>query len=1176
MASSKIDDTVEESIRNGYTQSQSIVNVSNIEHGYDRAVEMGAGVSKNGLLESFSNFFDQNRVMIESTATGLASLTSEGRSMESAVSSFSEKVNVVMEGLGLLAQVHPAIGLAVIAFRAVIMLDMKRRENNKKVLALKIEMQDMMIELFELRHIRDPTEAGPDGKLLGSRMQALMVKIEQDIKEAGSVCDAYMKKSFLARTLKSSIYENRLAKHGAIFEDYKTEIQRALSMHTARGVDAANEKLDSMESKFDQFLQVLSKLDSPRERDVKSFLRENGGERACIESGQLLDTLVSKSGETVSADVRTELLKEWQEDAEEMFKKNLRVFEGKLGVQVAQLQEAIRVASDYIVTTLRPGPGPDEKISDPNLRAIWKEMGWKGSVKARHFVLALHDHYSDARAGQDPSSMVDGWALEYVNVAYVQPILEAVDDDGTGFVSVKEVNAFTNSAPREWTLLQRLAYWAAGWQISLNSYQWKIFRLVQQMFKLRDHVVNTNRCLVDQYLASHSLTCLQHVLRSIKHVPGHVWNDTELSKLVDKTYKEEEERLERNLNLVAYEFDSEETISLVTGSGRIEHCLLPLVYLLLKHDLHVMKLACMCTIREEELSSLDLVFQAVHSRVQGIAGVFEQLHVDVNVRLGMFAFGMFRIYHNMFCGKRQPMPRVGGLFLQWADTTLAPQLPVADDEDLQDEIPTSELKLKAYDSSALETDFMTPSLHIADIPDDSLLGYWSGYLRDTESEEFTSACLGLMEFRIDSLTGGKIAGAGQASDGPLAIDGTLDEDNNIRFDLTYDSFYTLHCEGKFDPHCQRIEVSWTLLWSEPLDLAARNSRLSFFWRTPSHLHRFRYDPVDFQKSPASARWSFACNSILHEIRRKSWSWVYLKAQIGHNKRLIALSIRKIMMSLDRTPNSPLNQEEIYEINMLRMKVGVYASRLCEALALFYVERLMVYHPGVNCDSCGRCMCGTRNICLVCVEKDFTDHIDLCRACLTASVSRKRFLHNPSHSMIKYEYVVHDYQEVLASRKTATNAKIALGGEAPGRGPGKEASAVARFEGNEAKPRNICICCLEPVTIPCWVCRMCSPNTFICNECEEGGKAAALETHAHKLSHPLIRIGTTDPDSPVDVDEPSIEERLVALEKKMDERTTQIERRVAQLETKMQEQLAGIESLLRQVVAHVGAAPHTRA
>jgi len=44
----------------------------------------------------------------------------------------------------------------------------------------------------------------------------------------------------------------------------------------------------------------------------------------------------------------------------------------------------------------------------------------------------------------------DKWALAYINATYIQPILEAVDDDGTGVVSIKEVNVFTTSRPEGW------------------------------------------------------------------------------------------------------------------------------------------------------------------------------------------------------------------------------------------------------------------------------------------------------------------------------------------------------------------------------------------------------------------------------------------------------------------------------------------------------------------------------------------------------------------------------------------------------------------------------------------------------------------------------------------------------------------------------------------------------
>ena len=88
--------------------------------------------------------------------------------------------------------------------------------------------------------------------------------------------------------------------------------------------------------------------------------------------------------------------------------------------------------------------------------------GWRGNVKARHFILALRDHYlenvtSETKGIPDMgtgaishSTDPDAWAFKYIDVTRVQPILEAFDDDASGFITVTEVNRFTSSRPVHW------------------------------------------------------------------------------------------------------------------------------------------------------------------------------------------------------------------------------------------------------------------------------------------------------------------------------------------------------------------------------------------------------------------------------------------------------------------------------------------------------------------------------------------------------------------------------------------------------------------------------------------------------------------------------------------------------------------------------------------------------
>jgi hypothetical protein len=44
----------------------------------------------------------------------------------------------------------------------------------------------------------------------------------------------------------------------------------------------------------------------------------------------------------------------------------------------------------------------------------------------------------------------DAWAIKFIDVTRLQPILEAFDDDASGFITITEVNYFTSSRPIEW------------------------------------------------------------------------------------------------------------------------------------------------------------------------------------------------------------------------------------------------------------------------------------------------------------------------------------------------------------------------------------------------------------------------------------------------------------------------------------------------------------------------------------------------------------------------------------------------------------------------------------------------------------------------------------------------------------------------------------------------------
>lgn len=65
--------------------------------------------------------------------------------------------------------------------------------------------------------------------------------------------------------------------------------------------------------------------------------------------------------------------------------------------------------------------------------------------------MALKDYYVEKATGASGSlTGPDSWAIKYINIGRAGSILEAFDDDASGFVTVKEVNDFTQSRPSGW------------------------------------------------------------------------------------------------------------------------------------------------------------------------------------------------------------------------------------------------------------------------------------------------------------------------------------------------------------------------------------------------------------------------------------------------------------------------------------------------------------------------------------------------------------------------------------------------------------------------------------------------------------------------------------------------------------------------------------------------------
>ena len=277
--------------------------------------------------------------------------------------------------------------------------------------------------------------------------------------------------------------------------------------------------------RMDVMLAYFQTCMSPEYKEMATRINDRGGIQAVMDNERLLKELVDARGVSEStAEVRgahghrrevafdmEELRAELKEDVEMAMEKNSHTFSRKFEMQrkqiVDELTKAIHREGDRVIDAVTAGP--HDRIIDPvslspmttyggiHSRIISRTymqygkkwcvvctfdghgtvpitfQGWRGSTKARHFVLALRDYFREKmeekkRTNNFEVSRIneqDEWALEWINVTRLQPIVEAFDDDASNFITVTEANDLTTARPRDW----RRALYTLGDIIIFNN-----------------------------------------------------------------------------------------------------------------------------------------------------------------------------------------------------------------------------------------------------------------------------------------------------------------------------------------------------------------------------------------------------------------------------------------------------------------------------------------------------------------------------------------------------------------------------------------------------------------------------------------------------------------------------------------------------------------------------------
>ncbi|KAF8996979.1 hypothetical protein BDQ17DRAFT_1429337 [Cyathus striatus] len=1170
-------------------------------------------------------FVQTNSSGFESLGEGLASIRIGQQSIEDAITGFSESVKIGMKVMDELSKIHPFIAGPLLAFKLVISLDMKRRNNDMKIVAVKAHMQDLVCVIVEVFEIAKTRSEGPVGVAL--RLKDLLEQIETDITTCSSECDIYLEKTFLRKFIKSPVYEARFAEYAARFIGHQ-DVNRKL--------DDQRVLLEDIQTQFKIFLKVL---DTPKEREVRKIIDEAGGAGACLDDEKILRELILKSednsfhknkkgvpfkgfsrveaettrgkdNEITIKEVQNTLRQELYEDLDKALEKNFKLFTGKLLVQKNEINDAMERQGDRIISYFSGG---HERIINPHIQNIWREMGWRGSIKAVNFVFALRDYFSSFIENPPESSMPtqlpsppltsmtesftvkftassgDEWTKKYISVSHLQPIMESFDDDGSGFINIQEVNRFTQDCPTGWSLAQWIAYWAAGWHISISQYKFKIYRAIRKMFELLCKIRPDNRILFHCYLQHNSILKLEALLRSTKHC-DEVTDDPELMKLVRTTMEQDEIRLKKNLEPIRYKLDSPTTVRLVCGTGRIDKHVFPLLDSVLKHHLKIFQLARTHILHFDELdwctNSLASIMTVCEARHSDLKATFRQMYLNPERQFENFAFGMFkeclseiRIENNTIHSVLERL-------------TLDPN----EDEDVQNlpqDLDKSILELGPQDRYYLKASEQLDIFEQSGERENHIYGKWAGFCHIAAGDSARETQGGLFRLKFNDITTGNsttIAGHAESYLGSMDIAGVYTGadtgDSMVDLVMTYEYGFWIRCRGRVNPQFTSIAGHWFAEADEsgmkpkpggPISVAPKGTFT--FTRTPADAVRFRYSEASFLASPTRARWQFLRDAVLYDIQRKWMTKNFVFTRLHQVLQFKNLLIKRFIDNNEFSSKgrSEYNESEVQELVDLEMNIPPSIDQFYFSLALFIVGRLPRH--AWYCDNCGQTLIQARIACITCRHANLSDGIDLCLGCKDTEniLKYEDIIHDSSHSTIFTEWHFHNSHAAWMIPKAREVSKRIKSVFRRAEMTRKEkllitnGDEVADEGASESEDLSLdsgmkCSDCKKPVTLPCWVYLLYKEDCFICDPC---GSKKLIPPVPHKIvptppavNHIMLRINNSAEVKVVEKDRlVRVESRLEVVKSEIDVRFGQLEEnviwRTRALETKFDAHLTGM-------------------
>ncbi|KAF9028870.1 hypothetical protein BDZ89DRAFT_1014738 [Hymenopellis radicata] len=555
--------------------------------------------------------------------------------------------------LDIVAVYIPPIMVAKSIFSVFVKLETDKHDNDAKVDVVLLTMTDFWTALFDLKIIFESADA------FKASLEKFLADVCKTMNDFGNFRDVYYKHGHIARTIRSGTYKQKLVEFAQAFVNHKSELQLLLTQTSALTIKKVDLKVDDLSSKMDVLLRFIQQQ-SPLEQSVsKKIARYGGEERALNDPRALAEIAHGDFHLTLTPQQQQQIMHVLHSDMETLLKSNAAMFQLKIEETQRAIQKAVERSTETILLHL--DAGPHSMIRDEDIQALWKGTKWRLSCKTRHFVDAVHHYFSHKFAEHRHASGTphpDQWTLKFLRKVIFQPTIgDAIDEDGSGYVSVYEVNHFFKFCPEGWTPTQWLCYSAAGWYENNVYYRNKCMELLTAIQHSTKRLLPVNRKHLKSsgYLKT---SCLQGVFLIVDSL------NTETSRYRGEDLRDEYDalnpyrlqildedvkRIRGRLEQTGYQLDSPEEVAAIISTSRIELRILCLVYLLLERHAHILQLAENLILSEREFLlmtwSMNNTVAAFGLRYMSLAEGWRQQRRDAVLQVQCFASGIFESWH---------------------------------------------------------------------------------------------------------------------------------------------------------------------------------------------------------------------------------------------------------------------------------------------------------------------------------------------------------------------------------------------------------------------------------------------------------------------------------------------------------------------------------------------------